>query len=131
MAYFPLLKTKELRETVRCRVPQVLILRPGKPHSQLNTGPGRQQRPERNAQAAAGELLGLDWRPSRSRECQSHWRTFLHRVLSGAGAWRASGLSHLTYQTTGTVTLHRLDQPPFPCKSKLRRIPPPRQAPRL
>src|ERR1017187_6018572 len=39
-------------------------------------------------------------------------------LIWGWGAW-ASGLSHLTYETTGTVTLHRLDQPPFPCMPKL------------
>jgi hypothetical protein len=31
----------------------------------------------------------------------------------------ALGLSHLTCETTGTVNLHQLDQPPFPCKPKL------------
>jgi len=32
----------------------------------------------------------------------------------------ALGLSHLTYQTTRTVFMHQLDQPPFPCKHNLR-----------
>ena len=31
----------------------------------------------------------------------------------------ALGLSHLTYQTTRTVFLHQLDQPPFPCAVNL------------
>ena len=35
--------------------------------------------------------------------------------LSGGWGARASGLSHLTYETTGTFTFHQLDQPPFPC----------------
>jgi hypothetical protein len=47
----------------------------------------------------------------------------LRRVLSGGWGAMASGLSHLTYDTTGTIILHRLDQPPFPCKLKvLRRL---------
>jgi len=31
----------------------------------------------------------------------------------------ALGLSHLTYDTSGTINLHQLDQPPFPCKPKI------------
>jgi hypothetical protein len=31
----------------------------------------------------------------------------------------ALGLSHLTYDTSGTINLHQLDQPPFPCKPKV------------
>jgi hypothetical protein len=69
-------------------------------------------------EAAAGELLGLDWRPSRFRECQSRDGIPPPGLTWGWGA-RASGLSHLTYETTGIVTLHQLDQPPFPCKLKL------------
>src|SRR5450631_819467 len=42
-------------------------------------------------------------------------------VLSGGWGARASGLSHLTYETTGTFTFHQLDQPPFPCSLTLNR----------
>ena len=42
--------------------------------------------------------------------------------LSGGWGARASGLSHLTYETTGTLTFHQLDQPPFPCKQKLQAV---------
>src|SRR5580692_13029576 len=31
----------------------------------------------------------------------------------------ALGLSHLTYDASGTINLHQLDQPPFPCKEKV------------
>jgi hypothetical protein len=88
--------------------------------------PQTQQRPESfHSQAAAGGLLGLDWRPSRFRECQSHdgesAAADLRRTYLGSWGARASGLSHLTYETTGTFTYHQLDQPPFPCKHKLQR----------
>jgi hypothetical protein len=43
--------------------------------------------------------------------------------LTGCLGRDALGLSHLTYQTTGTVFLHRLDHPPFPCKPKITRPP--------
>ena len=51
-------------------------------------------------------------------------RVPMARRNAAAGAYwglgrDALGLSHLTYETTGTVILHRLDQPPFPCKPKL------------
>jgi len=79
-------------------------------------------------EAAAGGLLGLDWRPSRFRECQSRDGIPPPGLTWGWGL-KASGLSHLTYETTGIVTLHQLDQPPFPCNPKLLPTPPPRQAP--
>jgi len=55
----------------------------------------------------------------------------LRRVLPGGWGARASGLSHLTYDTTGTIILHRLDQPPFPCKLKILRRRLPSQGPLL
>ena len=39
----------------------------------------------------------------------------------------ALGLSHLTYDTSGTINTHQLDQPPFPCKPKIPPNRPPRQ----
>ena len=45
---------------------------------------------------------------------------FRRGLIWGWGA-RASGLSHLTYETTRTFNLHSLDQPPFPCTVKLNR----------
>jgi len=49
------------------RVPQVSILRPGKVriptqlrHDSFGSSPQKQQRPESESQAVAGELLGLD-----------------------------------------------------------------------
>ena len=44
----------------------------------------------------------------------------VRRGLWGLGR-DALGLSHLTYDASGTINLHQLDQPPFPCKPKLLR----------
>jgi hypothetical protein len=44
--------------------------------------------------------------------------------LTGCLGRDALGLSHLTYQTTGTIFLHRLDHPPFPCTPNLSYPPP-------
>jgi hypothetical protein len=46
-------------------------------------------------------------------------RLMLPRGLTWGLGRDALGLSHLTYETTGIITLHQLDQPPFPCKNKL------------
>ncbi len=45
---------------------------------------------------------------------------FRRGLIWGWGA-RASGLSHLAYETTTTFNLHSLDQPPFPCTVTLNR----------
>jgi len=47
------------------------------------------------------------------------FRGGLHGVDKLSGGRDALGLSHLTYETTGTVYLHQLDQPPFPCNHKV------------
>jgi len=44
--------------------------------------------------------------------------------LTGCLGRDALGLSHLTYETTGTIFLHRLDHPPFPCIHNLSHPPP-------
>ena len=59
------------------------------------------------SQAAAGELLGLDWRPSRFRERQSHDVepvTGSLQDLPGSWGARASGLSHLTYDWNNQIS---------------------------
>ncbi len=48
------------------------------------------------------------------------WLRPLRQVFSPLGrTWGprrdALGLSHLTYETTRTISCHQLDQPPFPC----------------
>ena len=81
-------------------------------------------------------LSGDSLRPFRSR----HWERSLSEtalaaqeengVSAGADSlvlackpWGlgrdALGLSHLTWGTSGTVSLHLLDQPPFPCRHNL------------
>jgi hypothetical protein len=88
-----------------------------------------------------GETVGIGLRPSRFRESRVPqvpciWEPgmrrihSIERVRSSLSLGRdALGLSHLTYRTTWQINLHRLDQPPFPCKPKLRPNAPRRQEP--
>jgi hypothetical protein len=73
--------------------------------------------------------VGIGLRPSRCRECH---RSPADDSSAQGQTWGwgrdALGLSHLTYDTSGTFNLHQLDQPPFPCKPKILRTRQPRQA---